>query len=272
MRLVQPHGDVGIDWRNPLARGLTLAYAPTMPRLERVSRRAPTLTGIVFAGGQAGRSFTAGGTTGDGVDFSSVQVISSSTDWTIAVLAAPAQTVGDQTGMFSQRSGTGNVEQINLMRGTSNLLADDERDFQIYYRNTSGSPFYADNGTSHVNGPDGALHLWGGSCTASVLDIWRDGINVTENRTTPSGTFVSSGQSTRLGNLAAFGSSGKYAKTCPMFLTLVWGARALSSVEWRELARNPWQVIGGIVRRRYFGPPTAGGAVLTRYYYDMIAA
>lgn len=259
----QPTSEVTIDWSNPLAQGLTFAYLPVLHRVELVRRRRATNTGITWASGQVGRSFSAAGNTNEGVDFGAVQVISSSTAWSIAVLAAPAQTVGDQTGMFSQRSGAGNVEQINLMRGTGNLLSDDERDFQVYYRNDAGSPYYADNSSTHVNGPDGALHLWGGTLRSIsgtlTLDILRDGVIVTENRTTPSGTFVSTNQNVRLGNLGSFAASGKYAKSCPQFLSLVWGARALSDAEWRELNRNPWQVFQPI-RRRIYSFDT-GGAV-----------
>lgn len=273
VRISQPTSQVGIDRGHPLARGLSLAYCPYIttnaahpsltPRF-----RVSAMSGITYGMGQRGRYFTPSGATNDRVAFgnadgTAVQVITSNTDWTIAILAAPTNSAVT-TAMFSQRSSTGNVEQIDLMRGRNGLLSADQRTYQVYYRDTSGNPYYADNASVFANPIDGFMHLYGGSCQTLPagtlqLDIWRDGINVTERRTTPTGTFVSTAQTTWLGNLGGYTSDGAFAATCPMSLVLVWGARALSPVEWLQLAANPWQVFAPMERQLYVPSASVGG-------------
>lgn len=259
IRIRQPNGEVGIDWGNPITRGLTLAYIPTVPRIDLALRRPASLQGLTVVGNQRGRSWSPGGANGDGVNFDAIQPISSNTDCTVACLAAPANTATRKVG-FSQRYGSGGLEQIELMWGVNAAFSVTGGFFTFFLRSTAGGTGYADNGISAVHPPDGEWHLWGGSQAANVPTSWKDGVAVNDRTVNSSGTLVTTNQKTRLGNLGDYTADGIYASAVPMALTLVWGARALSQVEWAELVRNPWQVFVPIRHRIYAFPSAAPAA------------
>jgi hypothetical protein len=244
IRRPQPRFMIGINpkWR---MRGLQFAWVASMPLIEHARRYGVTAyqTGAApYSHTKFGSGWNPNATTNDGVTFGNARPISDGANFSIAVLAAPSRSGSGRTLWFNQRNGSGNAEQIGLSRGSNGLYSSDTRSFQLYWRNTSGSPFYADNGTANDTAPDDLLHLWGGSNKAGTLDIFRDGKNVTVNRTTPSGTATSSSQTTRLGNLAQFSSDGSFATANAHMHACYVFQPALTEAMWAELADDPYGV------------------------------
>jgi hypothetical protein len=217
---------------------------------------------MTVANGQHGTYMQTAGAVNNGVDFGVFQPIKSNI-FTIAVLAAPANVAGYKVP-FSQRLGSGALEQIDFVFGSTGLLSADGRGVQIYYRDTSGTPYYADNNL--LNGvPDGTPHWYGTTRNAAGdLSVWRDGEDITVNRTTPSGTFVSANQRTRIGNLGDYTADGSFAGSHPIGMTVVLDGIALDARTWPLLVKQAWWLFAPLPRQTMFAlgfrPPILSGA------------
>lgn len=270
-RIQRPAGRSEILLSQPLNRALCFAaVADSAQGFDLISRSAAALTASdSYVPSPMGPSwkFTAS-TANSGLDFGTFNPISTSDgagagDFTILAFGNPAAGAGVNT-LIDQRKGTANFEQIGLFANSTKALSASSGLMSLITANTSNVSAGAQSVAGVV---DGLPHVWVGRRLGTAHSIWRDGTDVTGSSDTSASTVWSTAQQFEIGGAAGF-SDPSFGGNCNVVLCLAWN-RALSDVEMLSIGRNPWQLFKAIQPRIFgAGQAAAGGAVLSRYYYD----
>jgi len=270
----QPRAALGINprWRD---RGVRFAWLASIPYIDQGPNRLRSAstppTGHTVVGSKHGRGIDFGSVSTSGFTFIPTtlakQPITNAADFSIAALAAPSRSLSTRCIAYSQRLGSGSFEQVDFCFRANGALVAESRCYEIFMRNTAGSNFSADNAVTFDNGSDGTIHLYGCQNNNGTLDILRDGIIRTEQRTggSPSGTFALATQQVRVGNLGDYATDGTYAGNgVPIFMVLVFQPH-LELSAWAELASDPYDVFADT--DDIYAIMAAGG-FHSREYYD----
>lgn len=237
-RTSQPQGIVGIDWGNPITRGLVGVVTPNNIR-EILNGVIPTLSGshaIGYGLGGQGRVFPNEST--DYEQYAGTWSRPSGSVSHLSVFSLPsAPTVSARLSGNFQTSTNGygiipngtNIRYATARSGTNSII-------------TGSAPVA------------GKLYVALGVTDATNNTLYENGI-ITAGPTAHGGWTAATGNF-RLG--LDSGGSGAACKST-IFLSLVWN-RALTDSEAREITKNPWQIFKPEVRALYFDLPT-GGAV-----------
>lgn len=193
-----------------------------------------------------------------GEDFGVVQPLSSNTGVTILAVAAQVSDASLRQAWFSQRVGTPNFNQFGLLANTDRAAAHAIARLTLYTRNTAVTDAYVELSSQF----DGLPHCWvmSNSTTSSSGTAFRDGVpqSITA-QVAMSGTYVSTDQRVRVGNLGLYAGTG-FAATSPVALIIAW-PRQLPLALQQTLSENPRLAFRG--PRRIWVPVAAGGAAIT---------
>lgn len=230
----QPQEAVGIDWGNPLARGLVSAVCGS---------NTDVVTGVALAGGQPGAPYIV-----------AINPASRQGEYNVpggnAISYSPnnGRPDPDLSSGFTflnfhtlSSGGTYATSGISAWRYTG------LSGFSLGIRYSSAN-FYPRVGSLSIEHAvslkDNILHLLGVSHDGTTARAWKDGINVASGATaTPSYVFSSNYDHFHVGDTP---------------LSLLY-SRALSTAEHRALAANPWQLFAP---QSIYVPVSAGGVVI----------
>lgn len=235
----QPQQAVGIDWSNPITRGLVIAENHSNPRLAAFN--SPTK--------KIGASYRGtGGVATRFVSASSQYLKQSNTSLTNYPLTF--------LSVFQRASRPFDGVLIGIGAGTNR---------QILYVNQDNIACFSGAGatTAQAVSTNTELSIYGPgdvSCAVGVVSaansrsVYLDGVLVGSNSTT-----VSTGAS----NTAVIGCYWNNDAPSTYFngdiyLSLAWN-RSLSDAEVKSLSQNPWQIFKPLPRRIFVPAPTAGG-------------
>jgi hypothetical protein len=241
----QPPYRTNIDWSNPLAKRLQLAQTSSSGLIDLVKQRPATkstsdeIRGVNISRLGSALSFKGARATDGGINFGQVQAVKTDAI-TVLVLANP-NTTQAQT-IFSQRLGSSPFNQFSFgVNSNTSLLLDSGR-ISVACLNVSGGAraSYSVANTFTDNGWHVYVTTFAGAPNYPVLYYDGESVVVT-NQGTGTGTWVSSTQHTRIGNVADYTADATYAASCDIPLCLVWD-RVLSADEVRRISANPWQI------------------------------
>lgn len=235
----QPQQAVGIDWGNPLARGLVDWRSPTCG-LSMVSTNGTiktTRNGVAFSGNGAGVSGWYGVVNSGAINAANPATILA------LVIGASGNT---DARAYSIAASTGYFFQIGSGATTSSKL-------RIVYRSPSKDLIGGE--TSSIVFENGVPHVAALRYTPGLLESFVDGKADLTLADTASGT--TSGTLWASTNTLWRGSAATQNNTS-VVLGLFW-SRALSDAEIKSISQNPWQIFKPIPRRIFASAPTAGG-------------
>ncbi len=257
----QPTTKVGIDWRNPLTRGLFAATTPTQGPVEMVHGWMPVVQGpgLRTQGYSRGLAWQTISESRAGLDYGGHDYgLSNTSDFSGFVIANPANT-GIYRPFIEFRTNTNSDAFVvlgadldfgdNSASGLLQVYKLDHIQLLDYLTRTTGSVI------------DGNMHAYGSTCpynTDALLYI--DGV---AQATTYRGGGGSRGAAPPLSstgaNFAFLNVAGSIAATastvCGTVLALCW-TRALSTDEHMELVRRPWQVFAPMKKRIIYAIPS----------------
>lgn len=242
----QPQGADGIDWANPLTRGLRFAYNPAHA-LELTRQILPSVDAATTGIGPLGRSHT-----GKKLQWQTGPILPTAQSTVLAVLALPSLAAWTQVFLFS----TGEAWNQYAM-------------FALFHNGSSYSGGFA-------SGSSGTLERVLGITVAElqtprVLSIRTQGSGTGEQQAHLDGRLT---MTTTVGNASAVTPAGSVsgvgyiassdadagALYGDMYLVLLWD-RALSDDELLSVHRNPWRVLAP--RRLWLPTSAAGGSLPT---------
>lgn len=228
----QPSGPCEIDWRHPLARGLSVAYFPSQGVFGRgdspsyvgtVSRRVPTQTGDADDCA-AGTHFAADSWVADVGRYSGALVMS---------LTPTADVIFSRTYLFGARNGTSGSSRLQARRlsgnwvglnvSTTNII-DPEIPFPTGVRATFGVSLDTSTVRGVFNGEQ--FHASGSALSA-----------------TPTHLVVNS--------LVTIDNKSNFANATMLHSFATW-SRPLTVDEHRAWHENPWQILRAQPRRIFF--------------------
>lgn len=224
---VQPQVAVGIDWSNPLARGLISAWTPATG-LVLPGRNVPANGGTPTASKYgAGRAFNG---TSDAISLGGEALAHGSSSRFALIRVGSA--VSTRTISAGGNGGTG-----FRLNGTG-----------VEIVITGVSVALAAAGAVAASG----LYALGISCATSDLEIFKDGVSIASTS--------ASGPGTTDNNTDYLGQNGAGAQFFDgsLFLHLSWNRR-LSAAEHARINANPWQLFAPL-QRTISAPAAAGGA------------
>lgn len=229
-----PQSPVGLNWSNPITRGMSAAVRLGMPVINEVNGLVLAKTKQVFKHDIVGQGF--GSTYGNGTtDIVLTGLTADATQRTYFVLATPNGWGGGNLGRLFDAGGAG-TNEIFYLHGTLGGL--------VYWRQFSdGGRTWHLNNISAVSSKFGKLTSFCASFDSSsgsnIPKLYLDGVFYTGTSADPtrSGTVVATTQK-QLGN-----RSSDYGRCFDgaIYLFLVFD-RILSDDEVKSLNANPWQV------------------------------
>lgn len=231
-RTRQPQGAARIDWSNPLARLLALAYVGGQ-RIDVVKQRTATFDANVsvepVSYGLATRTPVS-----NGVSFGTGPVITGSSG-AVVCLANPTSSVTNYSSAFSQRSTSPN-RQFGLLFNSSVVYAS-AGSLEAYMFDGAAVPFRTSISNTVI---DGKWHSYGANFNGGYFSLFVDGAILDSSSSSEQsvGSCVDASQIVTTGTLAGSSINGADYKTA--FLG-VWN-RLLSTDEYRSLSENPWQI------------------------------
>ncbi len=241
-RTSQPAGAVGIDWANPITRGLCTLYSPTGDSYNLVF--SPSLNTIVGnSKNEFGKSVTATGSVSPSPSQTEMLAPVTSSEWTLFSLVkddGPTSPAGSFYAAWGLHNSGSDRIHLSLKQWPTNSFGGDYR------------PYLADV-TTPVSVGYGKRAL---SVTISSSSIYHylDGSRVSTN--TPS-----SSAAVTLRFLEVFSKAGGdiTPSGSQNSLMVAW-SRALSDSEIKSLSANPWQIFKPVSRTI---PITATSVALT---------
>ena len=233
-RVVQPQGPVGIDWGNPLTRGLISAVVPGVHPLDLASNRFPTTQGTLttnFRVPGAGAGIAGGGITRK-YDSTNFPLFGApSVAWFILAenIASGDASVVRLDGALTALQVAGGVPRSIIWRG--GLQAQEYSGFNANAVNVFGG-LYVDGGSENAQFAN----------RAAATSIANGGsISTTSNPLSFLGTE----------------GNGELATNWIVYLSLLWVNPRFGLAQLRSLSDNPWQLFRPIQRRIWV--PVAGG-------------
>jgi hypothetical protein len=248
VRTSQPQQAVGVDWRNPISRGLLRALLPVGRQMRDVMGGAVTQVGCVPTMVRGLRLITNNG--------ESLSAATSASNY----VSMPVLSTGPVTSLFGGvRFSTPGASRPSLMfsSGVSSGVGGFEADAGNSFGDSNLAYFYQNNGT----GTNPLAYANGRALVGT------NPTNLTISNGVPFvflGSFSQStaGPSNRLfviGNAAL--NDSIFAHDIGAFVFLQW-ARQLSDGESRSVTANPWQLFAPL-ERSIWVPVSAGGADIT---------
>lgn len=249
----QPQIQVGIDWGNPITKGLAFAVNHIDGSNNVVTNNVATLSAnSVRAVNDRGRSLY---TTAQPYAASWPGVISTSDgigtgDFTLLSFSKPVSEA-NISALLSQSTGSGSVPQAYLLANTNSGFGASAGAISFGVTNALIQASSVVDGNSHVfvgirQGANGIIDVDGINQTTTALsgaDIYTAGTSI----------------------ILASGINGytTWTRAHPHFLQLAWN-RALTQAERYSIGKNPWQVFQPVTNRFLFPSVAAGGtAALT---------
>ncbi|CAB4138902.1 hypothetical protein UFOVP336_2 [uncultured Caudovirales phage] len=226
-RLSQPQSLTGVDWGNPITRGLEAIETPTVPS----GRDSGTL--IAISGGLARQSTRAGqGYKGSGASSALYRNIGLTVNPSAGqtILALVVGTTGTDSRIFSVASPSSMILAIGSGQTTASKVR--------YFYRTPG----ADIGTGETTAvafEAGIPHVAIMRYEPGFLSIFVDGKLDATQSATASGTSASSLQ-VAVGAVVRAGSASLFSSSS-LVLGVYWN-RALSDAEIASVSANPWQL------------------------------
>jgi hypothetical protein len=226
-RLSQPQSLTGVDWGNPITRGLEAIETPTVPS----GRDSGTL--IAISGGLARQSTRAGqGYKGSGASSALYRNIGLTVNPSAGqtILALVVGTTGTDSRIFSVASPSSMILAIGSGQTTASKVR--------YFYRTPG----ADIGTGETTAvafEAGIPHVAIMRYVPGFLSIFVDGKLDATQSATASGTSASSLQ-VAVGAVVRAGSASLFSSSS-LVLGVYWN-RALSNAEIASVSANPWQL------------------------------
>lgn len=242
----QPQEAVGVDWTNPLTRGLRFAHNPAHA-IEATRQMRPSVDAATLGIGPLGRSHT-----GSKRQWQTGPILPTNQSTVLAVLALPSLAAWTYAYLF----GTGEAWNQYAM-------------FALYHNGANYFGGFASGGTGSLDLPLGITLA--DLQTPRVLSIRTQGAGTGEvqahfdGRLTMTATVGNVSAVTPVGSVSGVGyiaASDADAGSLygDVYLVLVWD-RALSDDELLSVHRNPWQVISP--RRIWLPASAAGGSLPT---------
>lgn len=246
---VQPQIAAGIDWGNPITRGLVAAILPSVAYNDFLS---PATTVSTFGTAPVKSPGIAGVGPSSKAATGGIYLTASDNRYTGAaqshfMLADISAIVGDYAGLIGTSKGDGSAGSISIQRNGS------LNSYRVYNNPTNGSAF--GNTTDIVGAGLKAVTL---TADANNPTNWVAYLN---QAVWGSGT-VTSGVTTqttgRLLTLSERSVSASVSHQGIWFLRLAWN-RILSAQEVASLATNPWQIFTPLQRRIWVPGAAAPG-------------
>jgi len=255
-RVDQPQSVIGIDWTNPITRGLVWWETPTSPRASTYGltgvKRYPTTRGIAHG-------FGVGYGTGT-TDIYRTRFSAHATQRSYFGISMATGGASNLGRIFDKRSGATDSESMLVETSAGNRMI-------RYGRQWSG--------LAQWSSPVGSITLgkeftWGvsydSSASGNAPALYVDGVSQTVTVTAAaSGSLTSNTDRYTIGNRDNDSARGTIGYTT---LWLVFD-RLLTAAEHRDLHLNPWQIfaarrlpVGGVVTAQYARPVSdvsAGG-------------
>ena len=222
----QPQFPVGVDWGNPITKGLQVAMLPASRPVDVAGNNLLTYdTGVTYQVDPTGKGFLFDGAT------NGVSTVGNATGaYTLFALVNP-NALGGGKGVISIGTGAAYTAQIRA----------DNADWSYYHSTSLNSDILASETGAVVVGTLTAIAgTWDG---LTGINLYRGGLLRSSN------TVVSS-------RPVAYTKVGlQWAGT--IYVALFW-SRALTPAEHASLGTNPWQVFLGQSRRIWTPTSSAG--------------
>jgi hypothetical protein len=245
-RFVLPHIGTGIDWSQPLARGLAMASRAPGTTADLVSGQWPTLTGGEYGTSRVGPTRRSTASANDTVWPSWPSGLEPTSGGTALLLHAKTDATLRESCLFSL-GGNGGVQSNRFS------VHGPWTDGTVYFDFGDGRLVADTTATGGWSTPN-LLRAWAFSAGARGMSIWRDGLQLASSATAVSRP-ATGGQ--RYLSAAPFGYGSDLTDVA---LMLVW-TRQLSAEELRAVTLNPWQIFA--TKNRLWISPAAGTTSLT---------
>lgn len=221
----QPQHLTGIDWNNPITRGLKLVMNPAAGATNIVTGEGMSFTGTVAINAKgAGKSF---GNTGEGYNYLQA-ACNYGTDITVFALMQNSASGSIQPFFDDDDSGASN-RCFQFRQNSSNQI-------EFIRFNSSNSPFTAVNTNTLSATQLGTGYSAGGMCIGASVYAWQGKLK--SGAATLTGSAHTSTAPIRLFAGKWMGSLGLNGM---MQLALLWD-RCLSDEEYKSIVDNPWQI------------------------------
>ena len=246
VRTTQPQQAVGINWSNPLTKGLTLASLPSLAYDAVKGKLIPISGATQTVSKNLGKSFSG---VNARIDYGQTRVIPGGSS-THTVIAAGVWKNTGRGAAFAQQYGTSPFPQTNLGYGTSGVAGTIE-----FFDYNSPSKLAS---VAKVGAADNKYHIVAGVRNGAVAEtkLYIDGVDTLVTPTGVGGVVNSALQRVSVGNDGDYISADRTFNN-PLDLVLVWG-RALSPKEIKSLSDNPWQIFASQPRKLFVA---AGGSL-----------
>lgn len=221
----QPQHLTGIDWNNPITRGLKLVMNPAAGATNIVTDAGMSFTGTIAIDAKGtGKSF---GNTGSSSNYLQA-ACNYGTDITVFALMQNSAS-GSIQSFFDDDPGYGSNRCFQFRQNSSNQI-------EFIRFNSSNSPFTAVN-TDTLSATQLATgYSAGGMCIGASVYAWQGKLK--SEAVTLTGSAHTSTAPIRLFARKTGGSQGLNGM---MHLALLWD-RCLSDEEYKSIVDNPWQI------------------------------
>jgi hypothetical protein len=253
----QPQQAVGIDWSNPITRGLEFAYLPGL--LSDSARKIPNLA--VIGSGVSTRSaslVSAANTSSSGLRINSGKILGGLSNSTVLGVAETNLPTGTGNNfiennarvIYCERSNAGNcIYKLGIGNYTG-------LKFEFTYRNAGGTLLQQRLSDTTLN--DGRPKVYVATKNGTTHETYVGGIGSSGTIGSADTTFTDSGIEARVGS-----DKGDVNGNWGGLVHLVCGwSRTLSASEIKSLSQNPWQIFAP-VRRQLFVASAGGGVTIT---------
>jgi Concanavalin A-like lectin/glucanases superfamily len=247
----QPQGPVGIDWSNPLARGLTFCHVGTR-NVELVMGQLPTTAVGSGTVGRHGRSIAYDGSAAK--LWYDANTYPSAGDASVFALATVSSIGADQS--ILTKNGASNIALNFGIENTSGKI------FNYRYDSTSGSyDVYSTSSALTLSaGETATIGVTNGPNLQSQVILYKNGVGEVASATAGANRVVPEVTDAPLSVGAYSAGSGFFSGQ--LFVVYRWG-RILSQSEMAQLHANSWQLLAP--RRIYIPTAAAAGGAPTTF-------
>lgn len=245
----QPQVPVGIDWSNPITRGMSLCV--DKERINVISGKATTVVGTKYTTGLKGIASGFGATFGAGATDSITTDLTAHATYRTYLSVATRNGLGGGSGgrLFEKRTAGAVVEAWYSNAGGSTL------DFWKQY---SGATSLLTVPAPANNKPFALAIAIDSTAPGSYPSCYKDGVKVTVSGSTSSGTVTTNADAYVIGNRTNDNARNWDGE---IYLTVFWD-RLLSETELASVTANPWQIFQPLQRRIFVPIPSGGLAAI----------
>jgi len=240
-RTRQPQYPVGIDWGNPLTRGLAVAWTASNPIIELVTNTKASTNNALSQPARRGiASKCSLGQTN--VEFASKDRITTSNgvgtgSFTLLAFCDPVNS-GVVEHVFCQKNDAGGspFAQATLVANSSAGGGATTGSFEFFCYNASIGSLQV----SAFTPLDGKYHMFVGRRNGSEMTLWVDGLLVATTSVGGTMAITQSGVPRYLA-IGSRGNGTTESYTQSVVTAQAWN-RALSAAEIASISENPWQI------------------------------